>query len=318
MYNIAIIGMGALGKRHLEALLKAEMKLSLYIVDNNRLAVEDIMAGNKKDIVCGGSVDVLPKCIDVAIIATPSAVRKEVFKSLITHSVVKNIIFEKVLFQTKEDYYEAERLLREKNIRAWVNCARRECDSYWKIREMLKDSKSFTVNITGGEWGLGCNGIHMLDLVEFLDGREKEKCIIHEANILPVIKESKRKGYKEVYGTISGSCGRCELFALSCFRDSKLPMHIEIAADNFKCIIAEGKRKFILMHQKNEWKAEEMDFEILFQSQLTHKVVENILKNGQCRLPDYHDSMKLHLTYIEPLIKFFEECGMEKGICPIT
>ena len=73
-----------------------------------------------------------------------------------------------------------------------------------------------------------------------------------------------------------------------------------------------------LLRQTNGWKTEKFDFEILFQSQLTQKVVESILKNGKCRLPDYQSAMKLHLTYIEPLIKFFEELGMEKGLCPIT
>ena len=148
MYNIAVIGVGALGRRHVESILKSEMELQVYVIDNNRTAVENIIAMDEK-IVGGTNISILPQKVDVAIIATSSAVRKDVFMNLISHSDVKNIIFEKVLFQRVEDYYEVKECLCKKNIRAWVNCARREFDSYWKIKEILQGCNNFTVNISG-------------------------------------------------------------------------------------------------------------------------------------------------------------------------
>ena len=41
MYNIAIIGVGALGKRHLESILKSELPLQIYVVDNHKEAVNE-------------------------------------------------------------------------------------------------------------------------------------------------------------------------------------------------------------------------------------------------------------------------------------
>ena len=40
MINIAIIGVGALGKRHLEAVLKCQEEMCIYCVDVNPLALD--------------------------------------------------------------------------------------------------------------------------------------------------------------------------------------------------------------------------------------------------------------------------------------
>lgn len=316
MYNIAIIGIGALGKRHLESVLKSELPCQFYIVDSNRETVESAIASSEKEIFAGQDVSILPEEIEVAVIATSSAVRREVFEQMISHSRVKNIIFEKVLFQRTEDYFAVEKELHEKGIKAWVNCPRREYDSYIDLKRIVDKSSHFTFQLSGGDWGLGCNGIHILDLVHFLS--DGGKCSITELNLLPIVEESKRKGYKEIFGTIAGNCGKCQAFSIACFKDSTLPSVIEIAGDKFRAVIMEDERKLLLWQAENEWKQEEKEFPILYQSQLTQKVVESIIQKGTCNLSEYEETMKLHLTYIEPLITFFEEQGLEKGLCPIT
>lgn len=316
MYKVAIIGVGALGKRHLESVLKSPLPLEVYAVDNNPEMLEAVLKANPNRVIGGCDVTILPKEIDVAVIATSSAVRKDVFEALIGLCQVKNIIFEKVLFQRVKDYYEVERQLENLGIAAWVNCARREYDSYKKIKYMVDSCRVFTFHASGGEWGLGCNGIHILDLIQYLSG--STECNLEEFHLLPEIVDSKRKGYKEIFGTLTGKCGKCEAFSVSCIKDSTLPFSIEISADNFRCTILEGSKKMLLMRKDNDWKMEEKDFAMFYQSQLTQRVVENILNEGSCNLPQYKESMKLHLAYIEPLIKFFEKQGMEKEICPIT
>lgn len=316
MYNIAIIGVGALGKRHLESVLKTELPCQFYVVDSSKEAVDAVIASGEKEIFGGRDVNILPEEIEVAVIATLSSVRRKVFEQMLLNSKVKNIIFEKVLFQRKEDYFAVEQQLREKGINAWVNCARREYDSYINLKEIVDKSNDFTFHIAGGDWGLGCNGIHMLDLVQFLSGCKD--CSIDKLNLIPVVEESKRKGYKEIFGTITGNCGKCQSFSITCYKDSTLPDSIEIAGDNFRAVIMEGSRKLLLMQADNDWKAEEREFPIPYQSQLTQKVMENIILNGVCNLPVYEEAMKLHLSYIEPLLTFFEEQGLEKGLCPIT
>lgn len=316
MSNIAIIGVGAIGKRHLDSILKSDKIQEIFLVDRNKEVVAHATDLDSKRIVAGTDCSILPGQIDVAIIATTSAVRKKVFQELVAKSNVKNIIFEKVLFQRKEDYLEVKKILGEKKIKAWVNCARREYASYIDLKNILNSVNNFTCSITGGNWGLGCNGIHMLDLVQYLAGEKNLK--VNHVDLLPVVEESKRGGYKEVYGDIVGDCGRCINFSISCFRDSSLPVIIEIAADCFWYCIIESKQKMYYMIPDNDWKVKEKDFFVPYQSQLTQKIIESILVTGECNLAKYEESMRLHLKFINPLIEFFENYGIEKGLCPIT
>jgi hypothetical protein len=285
------------------------MPFDIYVVDSNKEAVDTALAMRAEKIVGGTDVSILPKQVDVAIIATSSAGRRTVFEQLVKQTNVKYVIFEKVLFQRIEDYFAVKELLLRENIEAWVNCARRVQDSYEEIKRIVDGCHRFSFEVTGGNWGLGSSGIHFLDLIEYLSG--SNQCKITNVNLLPIVVESKRKGYKEIFGSISGDCGKCESFSISCFKDSDLPLQISLSGNNFRCTILEQEGRMILLGQEKE-------FPIYYQSQLTQGVVERLIKNGTCRLPDYEDAMNLHLKYIEPLMKFFEEQGLEKGICPIT
>lgn len=316
MNNIAIIGVGALGKRHLESALKSKRTLKIYVVDNNEEAVREAIKMDEKCIIGGTDTSILPEEIELAIIATSSAVRKTVFQQMISNSKVKYIIFEKVLFQRIEEYFEVEKLLKEQGIKAWVNCARREQPSYQELKKIVDKSNYFAFQTTGGDWGLGCNGIHMLDLVQFLSG--SQECIIDRLNLLPIVKESKRIGYKEIYGTVSGSCGKCLSFSITCFPHSTSPLRLDLSGDNFYASIDEETHKLTLMSADDGWNANIREFPLYYQSQQTQKVMEKIMNTGDCNLPKYKEAMQLHLSYIEPLIKFFEEQGLEKGLCPIT
>ncbi|KKN08626.1 hypothetical protein LCGC14_1054870 [marine sediment metagenome] len=51
---------------------------------------------------------------------------------------------------------------------------------------------------------------------------------------------------------------------------------------------------------------------MLFTSQITTYLVEDILKNNYCSLTPYNESMKLHLLTFEPLLEFLNERIKEK------
>ena len=39
-----------------------------------------------------------------------------------------------------------------------------------------------------------------------------------------------------------GKCGKCDAFSISCFKDSNLPVYIEIVAESIRCTIIEGEQ----------------------------------------------------------------------------
>lgn len=318
-YQIVIVGTGALGKRHLSSILDSEMALDVYCYDINPNALEgfeweDLYHNKSLKIV--PSFDELPEQIDFAVFAMTSKGRREMFDRLVNATKVRNILFEKVLFQREEDYRHVGQRLKELDIHAWVNCARRQMDSYQNLRKELEDAKEMRIFISGGEWGLACNAIHELDLIEFLAG--SNETVVDKLNLQPLIAESKRPGFKEVYGTISGSSGKCSEYTINCMDGSKSPVVMMISSDIGQYIVIESKAKLICMTAETGYEFKEKPFEIMYQSKMTQAVMEDILLRGVSRLAEYDESARLHLQLVRPLIEFFERKGMGAGICPIT
>ena len=315
MDNIAIIGVGALGHRHLQSMVDLQDDYNIYAVEINEEIIK-VLNSEFPKVNFITTVEDLPKELEAVVIATNSNVRRLLFEQLINHANVKNIIFEKVLFQKEEDYYFVRDKLNELEIHAWVNCARREWDSYKLLEEELNAYNEMHISAIGGNWGIGCNAIHILDIIEYLSGNEIE--ILDISKLENKVVESKRNGYYEFFGTISGTAGRCKNYSITCIEDSDLPFRIEITTEKSRYMIDEANNYLLISNAQSNWQWEKREFKQVYQSQMTGRVIKSILDEGNCNLSDYASSMKLHLKYILPLIDFFKNNGMEGNTCPIT
>lgn len=316
MKNIAVIGVGALGKRHLQSLLELGNMYHLFGIEADRNTLKELESVFAGKVTFYNAIECLPAELEACVIATGSNVRRAVFEKLIDVADVKNILFEKVLFQRNSDYYWVQKKLQEKEINAYVNCVRREWDSYKWLKNEIKDMKSFVYTVTGGEWGLCCNGIHMIDLMLYLAG--EEEYTVDKSSIFPEIIESKRKGFYELYGTLAGKSGKCNFFQISCLKGSESPSLILIGSDICNIVIDEGKQIAYISKQNNGWEWDKKEFLVPYQSQLTTKEIKAII-NGDSNLPDYETAMKVHLKYIDVLQQNFIANGWEeKELCPIT
>jgi hypothetical protein len=317
-FNILVVGLGALGKRHLSSILNSELELNVYGYDINPDALVGFQWENiyhNKSLKMISSFNEIEN-IDFALFAMTSVGRRDVFDKLVEQVKVKNILFEKVLFQRIEDYTHVQAELKRLGIKAWVNCARRQMDSYQSLRERLLPAKEMRISISGGEWGLACNSIHEIDLVEFLAGSDSTQ--VTSLELLPLIAESKRPGFKEIYGTVKGCSGKCKDFSINCMKDTDVQDILTINTDIGQFIVLESNRKLLSMTRDNDYELKVESFEIPYQSQMTQFVFEDILLKGSSRLADFDTSARLHLQFIEPLIKFFNDNGWEEKSCPIT
>ncbi len=315
MYKIIVIGIGNLGKRHVQSLLMSNLDMHIEcvdVVDVNFEEIKSMPQTGVKELEFYNDLQSVGIEYDLAIIATSSAVRKRMFFELLTGRVIHNIIFEKVLFQKIEDYYDVKKALDECKINAWVNCARREWDSWSTLKEELDNEEILSFDITGTNWGFGCNSIHMLDIISFFDSTI-ELTYFDFGNI----KESKRSGYKELDGCLIGKGERCKSFSISCFEGENVTMSMCISTCNRRIIIHEGAGKKVEISLKGG-EVKNDDFVVEYQSGLTKKSVENILLNGETQLPHFDESMNEHLQIIKPMIEYFEKNGGEKKLCPIT
>ena len=315
MENIAIIGVGALGKRHLQSMVELQDQYQIYAVEINEEIIKQLTT-EFPNVNFIKTIEELPNELEAVVIATNSNIRRLLFEQLINHSTVKNIIFEKVLFQKEEDYHFVQNKLNELNIHAWVNCARREWDSYKSFKTELNEFNELYISAIGGQWGIACNAIHILDLIEYLSGSEIENLDISKLENKVI--ESKRKGFYEFFGTISGVSGKCKNFNIACIDESPLPFRIEITTEKSRYMIDEGNNYLLVSNEDSNWQWKRKEFKQVYQSQMTGRIIKSIIDNGTCNLSDYESSMKLHLKYILPLIEFFKANGMEENLCPIT
>jgi len=204
MPHIAIIGAGQLGSRHLQGLARTELAMKISVVDPSlnslhlakKRYLEIRSNKNVRQIRFFDSIQDINSDIDIAIIATNADVRKSVIESLLNYVHVGNFILEKVVFQSLEDFQIVIRRFNKNGINAWVNCGRRLWPIFNEIKGELLDKSDITLIISGNNWGMACNTIHMLDIFSYLTG-EKDISIL-ECDLNNRIYKSKRDGFFEL------------------------------------------------------------------------------------------------------------------------
>lgn len=226
---------------------------------------------------------------------------------------VKYLILEKTLFCSLDDYEAVKELLEEKQVKAWVNCTRRECESYQRIKSELKD-ENFEFVLSGSNWGMGCNAIHYLDLICFL--AETNELEINVDGLYKTILDSKRKPYKEILGTITGNAGKCVHFLLTAHGRDEIPVLITIKTPSKTYLISEARQ--LLSVLGIDGSCINSAFELPYTSQMMGRIIGKIIDTGNCQLAEYLESAAIHKTLQIPLTDFFEKMGGEKGICPIS
>ena len=58
---------------------------------------------------------------------------------------------------------------------------------------------------------------------------------------------------------------------------------------------------------------------MLYQSQLSHIVVKDLINNDTCDLTEYAESMRLHKPFLDVLINHYNKFEKnDDNVCPIT
>lgn len=315
--NIAIIGAGQLGSRHLQGLKTASSPLAITVVDSSdeslKIAKERYDAVDEigeKTIQYVNTIESLPEQLDLVIIATSSKPRASIVKSLLSHSSVRYLILEKVLFTQLSDYEEIGVLLKKKNVRCWVNCPRRMFGSYSIIKNSIDYTYPIKMEFVGKDWGLCCNAMHFIDVFMYLT--QDKTFTINTERIESKIYESKRPGYKEMYGTLRITTESGDELILSCLSSIDQPAHVDIK--NGLNYLALDEISGILIIDGKETKVDTP-----YQSQTTGILADSILRTGFCPLTSYEKSAQYHKVYIQKILeKYNEITGEDSKTLPIT
>lgn len=326
MKKIALIGAGELGSRHLQSLAKCNFPVSLQVVDPSEKSLEvsqkrfQEIPGNSfiKKIEFITSIEKLNTELDLVIVATSSNVRLKILQELLEqrHKKIKNIILEKVLFQSVSDLQTAKSLLKSHKVQSWVNCPKRSFESTKQIKNLIGPEDSLDCQVSGNNWGLLCNSIHFIDMMAFILNSTDYQ--ISTDHLIKEIHTSKRAGFIEMFGTLEVIFPGKGKLTLTSNQSEQVSFLSSFETKNLSIVLDEKLGKLQISH-KTSGQKEEVSFRHPFQSEMTDKVAKAVLFEGQCELTTFEESAQLHEPFLAALIKVYEVLNEgTSGSIPIT
>ena len=207
MLNVLVVGAGQIGSRHLQGLVSVRLDLNIMVVDISNFSLD---SAKLRWVEAGGNQShhkiewckKIPgdiKNIDLAIVTTSSLGRATLVEQLALSVNVNYWVFEKVLAQSRQELDLIEYATSNaKN--AWVNTPRRLMTWYQKLKIEFNNKGSLKIKKSGGLWGLACNSIHYIDLINWWTGESLFS--VNTSKLDKIWYKSKRLGYFEVSGEL--------------------------------------------------------------------------------------------------------------------
>ena len=309
-----VIGLGPLGRRHLEGLFLSEVCKRIHIVDPSEIAIQDTLNFTRKNIVENkrngtelidhSDYEKLPKEVDLVIVSTNSRFRLSAVKSFFEKSYTSNMILEKFLFFNSDDYKEFDTLLSKYGTNVYVNTPRRSMESYKKLKHELTDKRLNFLSVEGENWGLATSMIHFLDLFQFLTGRSNLDVLNFNEVKLDDAK-SKRVGFQEMFGTLKGRFEDGPSFSISSTESENTTVVVSLFVEDGVFVIDEVKESISFIANKTGLALENNIFRLEYVSEITAALVKKLNANQKIDLTPFELSAYMHKKIIKGYYKSF-------------
>ena len=313
--NILIIGLGNIGYRHFQALNSS--RYNIYLIDPkiSKFKLTKFYKEIKgKKIYFIKNYNKLPSKINLAIISCSSNMRFQCTKKLLDNTKVDHIILEKILFDKLSNYKKIN-IFKKYKTYIGVNTIHRCSSNSRFILKRNGKNKIRKIIVHGNNWGLACNYIHFIDLINFFINEKKYKIVSHKfSNIY----NSKRQGFIDFYGCVNllGEKGTKIKFANN---NGKKSLKTEIYTDKYIYKINYLTKKFSEVNLKNK-QVMKLNFEDVQVSELTNTLTKQLFNKNKCNLPNLKTSSEMHLPLFKLFCKkyAFYKSLTNRGYCPIT
>jgi hypothetical protein len=269
------------------------------------------------DLTMHRSIEELRRPIDVAIVATNSDVRRQVVEQLLDHVVPDHLVLEKFLFQAPADYGAVGALTERAGTRTWVNTARRMWPAYSALRTGLDTLGPVSLRIIGTvAHGLGSNAVHFVDLQTYLTGRA---CGRFFGDLLVPLESHRRPGHIEFSGSLAGANDFGDQFTFTVLPDPGAPLLVEMTTRTEHVVIEEGGGTVAVADEAGQWAWRTEPFTMTLQSELTARLVTELMQEGICPLPTLQEASRSHLALLEAfLASYRRHVDVEAVGCPVT
>ncbi len=290
--KILIIGCGNIGLRHLHALKKINSNIIIFLYDKN---IKKIISFKEKNIFILKNLN-QNLTFDVVIISTSSKERFKIFKKLVDKNKVKKIIFEKFIYFRNYQFSQTLHILRQKKIKAWVNCLRREIDIFKKIQLQIKNQ--FEMSYCSNNWGLACNSIHFLDLFAFLI--KTKKIENYSNNLNKALYTSKRRGYDELKGKLQFNVGKS---SLTLEDNIKFKNKLFFIKTNNKVYSLNKFENILTIRNLKNNSLKKYKCEEPYVSNISYKIIQKLINGKKIKLTSFEETINHHKL----LIKIFNK-----------
>jgi hypothetical protein len=311
--NILIIGLGNLGCKYLEAVLKVPKIKFIYLFDKKkkiRYILKNKFLNNKRIKVLPNLNYYKRKKFDICIISSFSKGRSLLINFLEKNFIIKNYIIEKILEQNKKKIFDIYRILNNKLENVWVNLPLRTMNLFKKMRNEVKNKKTL-IKIKAVNLGMTTNIFHYIDLYSYLIGSKfKDISFNKKSNFEP----SKRRNFIEIYlGECRVTFENKSLLIMNCYKTNSwrpkenlvppvLSVYHTVKNKNKKLVfyIDEILNKIV---GKNFQYSSKIKFQYL--SYYMISIIKDIIKTKSCELPKLSDIYLDHASITESIINFY-------------
>ena len=320
MNDIVVVGCGNIGSRLIQSLSNIDPKIcgkmritglepfpAAWPTAQARFAEENKGGHSLKMIETPKD---LPSQADLIVFAMDARNRLAAMTDVLAVCRPKNILLEKILFTKPADYALANALVDDCGAKCWVNTSRNIWPGYQALKTKLEGKKITEFTVAGSDWGLACNAIHFLSAFECISGEKLKTLDIDLKTAL--VNASKRAGYKELTGTLSGVSPSGAKVTVSSLAEANVPITVKVNTEIGNFLIHEGKT---IVDVANP--AQESPFGLFYTSQL-HGMFEKILTTGTSDLPTLEQSTHLHRLLLKALNEVFHGEASLAYECPIT
>ena len=292
--KIGIIGLGNIGQRHLQSLMKISSRLDIYIYDLDTNKVNEFIGKSKFNNKIIRLFDIqdlslLPHQLTFCIVATPSINRLSTVLKI--KSKIRFLLLEKVLATTYEELTLFSKY--SNNFESvYVNIPYYYEDIFNAILTLMPEAK--TIIFKGGYFGIACNLVHLLDISEkiFQDQIMEFK----QNDIYLNWRKASREGYYDLTGEIN--------LELPNGREIKISSE-ENNDTNIKIIFKDKSLSFDYdwetghLKQNNSIILKKL---ITYQSSRTLGILDDLLNDKKPKVSDLNKALRLH----EHLIKILQ------------
>ena len=318
-FKLLLIGSGQLGSRYLQGFVSSRFNLSITVVDKSSGSLE---TARSRWLEAGGETSLheirwmqkLPSDsheIDIAFVLTSSQKRADLINAIADSFNVRFWVIEKVLAQSCADILSIKSATSSCS-GSWVNIPRRMMKWHKSLKEYFYGHAPVSFSFSGGLWGLACNSVHFIDLVAWWTGESlvSVDCEDLDHNW----HESKRTGYYENTGSLKTTFSGGSLLQLTSKKGASDKQHIRVKLNNG--VIWEIDESAGIATSSE---GQRIGGRLEFQSQLSGRLVDNILQDNKCDLPSLDESAQMHSVFLNAMLNHWNHSQNRDDIfLPIT